>query len=109
MRKNTESFVGRINVTTKVKLIWSNEAIQFNVLQSHCGFIVEIDRSVERKISRCTHKYLRMRCILSPFVLQRPYHIGSIDVSVTNKYRMTTIGRYFEPHYESVAKSKDFM
>ena len=61
MGRDTESFVGFINVTTKVKLIWSNEAIQFDVLKSHCGFIVEIDRSVERKIRKCTHKYLGMR------------------------------------------------
>ena len=52
MRRYTESFVGRINVTTKVKLIWSNEAIQFNVLKSQCGFIVEIYRPVEIKIKQ---------------------------------------------------------
>ena len=49
--RDTESFVGFINVTTTVKLIWSNEAIQCNVLKSHCGIIVEIDRSVEIKIT----------------------------------------------------------
>lgn len=47
---HTKAFVCFVNVTTKIKFIRSCETINFDLLQSFCGFVFEINRPMGIKI-----------------------------------------------------------